>query len=250
MTTETDPTPTTDEQHKAAWGICSFTIMAHPSRKDHIATNLLPKLPRDTFVHFANTNLDASPVQSHLNNRRRILQRLLYVRGCSHHVIIQDDAELPLSPLAPHVTRIIRTASHTLDTLTSPDHAIFQLYFGTGAPIAAKSHQAFREAIISGSDWILDTRVRWGVALAIPHHHLPSLIDFWDKWASRFTHDDGVIGSWTHQNNIPVLSPIPSPVNHLDADSFFNRFGKKVERRAYLFDVAGTHEYNDKVIVL
>lgn len=123
-----------------------------------------------------------------------------------HLCVMQDDA-LPIPDFTRHAERAIAER---------PDDML-GLYVGKG-PLSVKSVEwAVHKADTAGAAWITYKRLGWGVAMIVPCHTIPALLDWCDD---RDTPYDIRIGrAWQHTQGRPVHHCWPSLVDHRDEPS-------------------------------
>lgn len=223
-------------------------VVVHPDRQDHVKEHMQPLLGNNTTFLLALPS--KNPVRSHMEMRGHAIRAAWEFSlnpafdRYAHFLFLQDDAVLA----KPSRTSFLGLVREQIDA--APSHLILSLYYGTGTPVPRKTADAYQRAINEGASWIRSDRLHWGVAVAIHRSQLGALAAYWDEVAYRYKHDDAVISSFARKFGITVEYPIPSLVDHRDDHSFFNRFPKKMVRKAYSFDADGTAWRSGKAVWL
>jgi hypothetical protein len=185
--------------------------MCHPSRLDlaHALRRKLANGRRDRTV----IDLVVDPDPDADRNPWRTA-RLAWARtppGYTHRLVLQEDV-VPCPRLLYHVRRALRA---------KPDR------------IASFTWRSLLVADAQGAHWVQGFPNSWvpALALAIPTHLVPSLVEYDD--GSRPVADDDVYGRWTREHGLPWYATIPSLVDHDDdAPSLMRDPYARGERRA------------------
>lgn len=176
----------------------SVAIMAHPKREHHIP-NLLERLDRPAEVVWDSGD----------NNRWNTGYRSMkaYDPDCTHHLVVQDDAVIPLD-LVAGVERALQYI---------PSDAVMCLYIG-------KTRKFWRKVMVTGVKipmepaWVIMRQIHWGVGVVFPTHLIDTMLDWCDTQCHVENYDKRM-GRWCEFNGVDVWYPWPSLVDHLEEPS-------------------------------
>lgn len=199
----------------------SVAIMSHPSRRAYV-DQLVQRLP------------DAVTVWDERNNvwdtGRRSL--LAYDPDATHHLVIQDDAEVPSD---------LMQGCRQLLTHVPQGHPV-SLYMGV-----ARTRPRYR------MDRIIDKRRSfavfpgpwWGVGVIVPTADIPEIVAFGDT--QDITNYDHRIARYYDTRDIPCYYTLPSLVNHRRGKSAMGRSGQN-RRALWAAKRATIHDWSKGIV--
>lgn len=177
-------------------------IMAHPSREGFVK-ELLDQLPVSTEVVWDQIN------DRWDTGRRTLLHGALLARarGCSHVLLVQDDAVLCKEFFEAATAACGRTGEHPvsfyLGSLTNHNPALIRI----GA----------MNALRNGIPWVQMAGPWWGVSFAVPVEHVHEIVKLGDK-RSDIPNFDTRVATWYREQDITCWYVIPSLVDHRGVD--------------------------------
>lgn len=173
----------------------SVAIMAHPRRKD--------------FIPYLLGSLDCEPtvVWDENNDRWDTGRRsmLAYNQGCTHHLVIQDDAIV--------CKDLVAGLTDALCHIPDPDGTPVCLYIGRNKPFRYSMAQAASRAERDRAAWVAMTQVHWGVGIMLPIGLIKPMIDYCDT-RDEIGNYDRRISRWVERYQLPVYYTWPSLVDH------------------------------------
>jgi hypothetical protein len=152
--------------------------------------------------------------------------------GSDWALTLQDDA-LPIDGFLGHA---LAALAHAPPTAVS-------FYVGTGRPMQPRVARAATKADKSGAAWLSCYQLLWGVAVAMPTHH----IDHFLAWAKDRTEPyDTRVGAYWHEQGVPIRYTWPSLVDHADGPTLLaHPWGPpKAARKAWRLGAADTWDTN------
>lgn len=167
----------------------SCAIMAHPKRKA-----LLPKLCLRLGVPADNIVFDRE--NDRWETGRRAL--LAFDPEATHHAVIQDDA-VPAKDLLQAVEQAIPKLPDSVLCLYAGRVREFRLILNKKRP--------------PQPCWLQMRKINWGVALVFPTKYILPIVEYGDARVEMENYDMR-ISEWCVLNDVPVLYPYPSWVNH------------------------------------
>lgn len=182
----------------------SCTIMAHPSRASMV-DDLLSSLDRSVPVTWDRIN------DRHDTGIRAIEA---FDPGCSHHLVLQDDAVV-CRDLIAGVERALRYI---------PQDEPMCLYVGKVKPFAIEISRAVAKA--DGASWLTMQGIYWGVGIVLPTAHIPELAAWYRTDGRRIKNYDRRVSAWYGLRNARVWYPWPCLVDHRDTDSLVPGHGR------------------------
>ena len=172
----------------------SFAIMAHRSREQ--------------FVEHLTARLDtpAEVVWDRRNDRWDTGRRSLmaYDREANHHVVVQDDAVLPIG---------FSQACNSIAALLPENPVCF--YFGAGRRYKTEMRTLYANAKTQGAQFIARQGPHWGVAVMLPTAHIRAIATFGDG-RTDVPNYDLKIARWYYRNTTLCYDTVPSLVDHMD----------------------------------
>ena len=171
----------------------SVAIMAHPARQKEIPA-LLKRLDHPAAV-----------VMDHHNDRWETGRRamLAYDPKAPYHLVLQDDAVLPLD-FAAGLMRI----------LNETDKVPLCLYTGRASRFVREFNRAIGRLKVG---WMKMPGINWGVGIVVLTKDIPELVAFGDQRTEP--NYDLRVSRYYESKGIPVWYPVPALVNHKDIDS-------------------------------
>jgi hypothetical protein len=184
--------------------------MAHPIRSDMVS-QLVRELGRDVPV-----------VWDKINDRHDTGIRAVqaYDPGCTHHLVIQDDA-VPCLDLLAGVERALEWV---------PADNPVSLYLGRVRPFRRAVETAVLNA--SAASWITMDGIYWGPGIVVPTAAIPDIVKWWDT--DRVTNYDRRLSRWFEKRKLRCWYTWPSLVDHRDGQSLAHR-NVKSGRHAHRF---------------
>lgn len=171
----------------------SISIMAHPSRKEHVA-KLLAALPEETVVS------EDEGIGIIANCARSWEMHSPYA---DYHLVLQDDAIL--------CAHFIQQAREFLGSLKEP--SVVSFYHG-GSKRRAPWLNQLATHMRNGR---IEAPIRWGPAICIPTKWIPEMLEHFHAGDSR--HDDDRIGDWLESKGRKCIYPLPCLIDHLHTPS-------------------------------
>jgi hypothetical protein len=138
---------------------------------------------------------------------------------------MQDDAE-PMDDFLLHAQRAIEA---------KPD-SLISFYIGTAKPLTRYVTRAVERARANNAGWLTHSTLLWGVCIAIPTSHIPSLLEWCDSRADLYDHR---IGQYYRSQAKTVHYTWPSLVDHTDDGSLLGH-GADEPRKAHQVGVQDT----------
>lgn len=167
----------------------SFSIMAHPSRKDW-AEALANKIGCPIYYDTDNTIWNTCKGAW-----------LLHEKHADYHFVIQDDAIL----CENFLNRFEKIFNKSIE---SNGETAFQLYYGRDRII--KNKESMKKAIEDG--YFVNDKCAWGVAIGIPVKYIEEMIQFGDSYPAK--EDDTKIKYFLLSKGIKTVFTIPCLVDH------------------------------------
>lgn len=182
----------------------SVSIMAHPDRRAQVRA-LQERLIVSAPVGWDNEGNAGRDPDRIWRTARRAWE--LYNPAAAWHLLLQDDAVIPVGFLA--------AACRALDHVRCP--SVVSFYTGSGRPLSPQWDRVAARADAAGASWIIGPRVMWGVALAVPTHLIPEMLAACDRFYA--VPDDMRVGRWMKRSRLEAWFSWPSLVNHPDEGS-------------------------------
>jgi hypothetical protein len=140
------------------------------------------------------------------NTGRRAM--LSYDPNCTHHLVVQDDAIVPLN-LIEGVEEVLRVI---------PKEVALSLYMGRTRKFWRKVQMTGANVPANRPAWVIMNQIHWGVGVVFPTH----LIDRMITWCDKLHHVDNYdkrMGRWCEMSHTQVWHPWPSLVDHHEVPS-------------------------------
>lgn len=189
----------------------SFTVMAHPKRKEW-AEDLAVQIP-------------ATIIWDTKNDRHDTGQRSIesFDASFTHHCVIQDDVIL-----APNFTETVK------NVILYPDEsAPISLYYGAKGSRGSQHASAHAFAESKNAAWLIRKGPVWGPGIIYPTSTIPELLRFYRNSAVE-NYDRRVMRFYQHINQ-DCWYTIPSLVEHRAEDNPSLCGHDKPNRQARLF---------------
>lgn len=176
----------------------SAVVMAHPKR-EHFIPELLENLDRDVEVVWDSGD------NVRWNTGYRAMKA--YDPNCSHHLVIQDDAIVPLDLVAG----VEEACNHI------PADAAMCLYIG-------RTRKFWRKVMMTGVKvprspaWIIMNQIHWGQGVVFPTHLIDEMLE-WCDTQCHIENYDRRMSRWCELQRLQVWYPWPSLVNHRESPS-------------------------------
>ncbi len=205
--------------------LCSVAVMAHPSRRDMVAT-LLESLPLGTPVAWADKALVTRADRRAVWRAKAAAFRMADDRP--FHLVLQEDVEL-----APRFWE--RLDGHLQ---RGGDSVVYALHYRTTGSDQTRATvaraQAARDA--GGDHFFPDLGYIRGQGIVVPSRMIPSLLRRGHQLSERDWRlwDDQVVAAWLKRHQIRTYAPLPSLVEHIGGAQ--SMVGYTGERRAWWFE--------------
>lgn len=193
----------------------SASIMAHPDRSA-LVDDLRARLDRDVPVYWD----DEGPASGNADRVWRTARGGWSLADVSAdwHVLIQDDA----LPSEDFLAGLERSLEHV------PDDSAVSAYLGQGGTVGHRWRNLCAQADKKGASFVVSGVLMWGVAICLPVHLLPEMIEAADRM-HRVT-DDMRVSGWIRKTRRRVWYPWPSLVDHRPVPSITKH--RAADRRA------------------
>jgi hypothetical protein len=185
----------------------SVAVMAHRKRAE-----LVPKLCKRLGVGMDRVVWDQ--FNDRWDTGRRSL--LAYDEDVTHHLVVQDDA-VPARDLISSIESWIPKLPHGVLCLYAGRVKEFRLVLQKQRP--------------PQPSWLQMRKINWGVALVFPVEHIRPAVAYGDRRVEMENYDMR-LSEYCVLNNVPVLYPYPSWVNHETTPSLVP--GRGAHRKAHL----------------
>lgn len=177
----------------------SAAIMAHPARERHMPY-LLKKLGASTPIVW-------DEKQDRWDTGRRSM--LAFDPTATHHVVVQDDA-LVCEDFLAGATKALATV---------PPDCPVAFYTGRVRPSAARVQLMVNKAQLQRNSWLCMDGPMWGVAVAVPTHIIPTMVDWCNQPSQNATKNyDMKMANYFINKRIQCWYSYPSLVSHRTGD--------------------------------
>ena len=176
----------------------SFAVMAHRKREQFVEQlSARLEVTHDVVWDMRNDRWDTG---------RRSL--MAYDREASHHVVLQDDAVLPVG--------FAQACANIAAVL--PDNPVC-FYFGAGRRYKTQMPTLYANAKTQRAQFIARQGPHWGVAVMLPTKHIRSVATFGTQ-RTDVANYDLKIARWYLRNKTLCYYTVPSLVDHRDESKY------------------------------